>query len=75
MTPYARRALRGYRGEFRGGAPILRFYPLGTGIPWSDPERNAIRRLYEGSVRDADRLVGEVLDLLDRQGWPRTRLW
>ena len=68
MTPYARRALRGYRGEFRGGAPILRFYQLGTVIPWSDVERNAIRRLYEGSVRDADRLVGEVLDLLDRRG-------
>jgi len=61
LTAYAEGQLSDYDGPLRNGAPGLRFYQLGTGIPWSDAERRAIGILYDGEVREVDRLVGEVL--------------
>jgi len=69
LTPYAARELRGYSGPLAQGAPTLVFYGLGgEQIPWTDAERRAIRILYDGEVREADRLVGELLQALEDAG-------
>ena len=69
LTPYAARELGGYSGPLAEGAPILVFYGLGgEQIPWTDAERRAIRILYDGEVREADRLVGELLSTLEDAG-------
>lgn len=68
LTSYAKTHLKDYDGPFRDGAPTLRFFQLGQKIPWSDAERRAIRVLYDGEVREVDRLVGEILGALDSTG-------
>lgn len=68
LTPYAAEKLRDYSGPLANGAPVLTFYSLGLTIPWSDRERRAIRVLYDGEIRAADRLVGEVLEQLRATG-------
>ncbi len=68
LTAYAESQFADYEGPLRNGAPGLRFYQLGAVIPWSDAERRAIRILYDGEVREADRLVGAILDRLDETG-------
>jgi arylsulfatase len=68
LTRYAERQLADYQGPLRDGAPVWQFNLLGTESPWSDSERRAIRVLYDGEVREADRLVGAILDRLDETG-------
>jgi arylsulfatase A-like enzyme len=68
LTPYAASELRGYSGPLAEGASIETFYQLGDKIPWTDAERRAIRILYDGEVREADRLVGELLRALEDAG-------
>jgi arylsulfatase A-like enzyme len=68
VTPYASEQLRGYSGPLADGAPVRVFYSLGRRIPWSPEERKAIRVLYDGEVREADRFVGNVLHSLSAAG-------
>ena len=67
LTPFAREKLAGYRGPLAAGAPTRTFYALGREIPWTPREARALRVLYDGEVREADRLVGQVLDALRRR--------
>jgi membrane-anchored protein YejM (alkaline phosphatase superfamily) len=64
-TPYevseyskTKHASAGYQGVFSHGASPAALRKLGTEVPWSEAERAAIRALYDGGVRAADRLVG-----------------
>jgi len=64
VTDYARDAMAesGYAGPFKDGAD----WKLIRDVTLKDPaDRKAIQDLYAGRVRDADRLTGELLDLLD----------
>jgi len=65
VTDHARQAMAdaGYTGPFKDGADWM----LIRDVTLKDPaDRKAIQDLYAGRVRDADRLTGELLDLLDR---------
>jgi arylsulfatase A-like enzyme len=68
LTPYASEELRDYSGPLAAGAPVFTFYSLGRSIPWTAEERRAIRILYDGEVRETDRLIGEVLERLRSAG-------
>ncbi len=67
LSAYAREQLAGYTGPLADGASIKTFYSLGRGIPWTPEEVRAVRVLYDGRVRDVDRIVGEILEVLERQ--------
>ncbi len=67
LTPYARDKLAGYQGPLAEGGPVMTVYDIGHGIPSTPEELAALRILYDGEVREADRLVGEVLDALRQQ--------
>ncbi len=68
LTPFAREQLAGYRGSLAEGVTTQMLYSLGREVPWTPEEARALRILYDGEVREADRLVGEVLDALQRRG-------
>ncbi len=68
VTPYAAGQLEGYAGPLVDGADVKLFYSLGKKTPWTPQERRAIRVLYDGEVRELDRLIAPVLAKLDEQG-------
>jgi arylsulfatase len=68
VTPFAEAVMAkdAYDGPFRDGASMEELQQRKN---LDDPDNlRALRALYEGRVREADRLVGEVLDLLDAHG-------
>ncbi len=67
LTPYAREKLAGYQGPLADGGPVMTVYDIGHRIPATPQELAALRILYDGEVREADRLVGEVFDALRQQ--------
>lgn len=71
LTPYASEHLEGYTGPLENGADVGLFYSLGKKIPWSAEERRAVRVLYDGEVRELDRLIAPVLAKLDEPGHKR----
>ena len=66
LTPFAREQLAGYTGPLAEGASVKTFYRLGDEIPWTPEEMRAVRVLYDAQVREVDRAVGEILELLQR---------
>ncbi|MDG2303221.1 MAG: sulfatase [Candidatus Binatia bacterium] len=68
VTPYARERLADYAGPLAEGADVNVFYSLGKKIPWSAEERLAVRVLYDGEVRELDRLIAPVLEELAATG-------
>jgi len=64
MTDYAAQSMGDYSGPFSAGIAAEDFSSLPKG--WADDphERAAIRALYDGRVRDADRQVGRILESL-----------
>ncbi len=66
LTPFAREQLGDYTGPLAEGASVKTFYRLGDEIPWTPDEMRAVRILYDAQVREVDRTVGEILDLLQR---------
>lgn len=63
VTPYAREQFlsAGYSGALAEGATAQDLRALGDTIPWSPAERGSLRALYDGEVREADRLLGEMV--------------
>jgi len=61
MTQYAADRLGDYAGPLADGADTKEFYALGqTGL--GDPgSSNVMQHLYDGRVKDADQLVGELM--------------
>jgi arylsulfatase len=72
VTPHARATMEesGYNGLFQDGASMEELQERKN---LDDPDNcRILRALYEGRVREADRLVGEVLDLLKAHGLEET---
>jgi len=67
LTSYAREQLAGYRGPLAEGGSVQAVYSLGREAPLAPEDVRALRVLYDGEVREADRLVGEVIDSLRRR--------
>lgn len=67
-TPYADQQLADYDGPLAGGADVKLFYSLGKKTPWTSENRRAMRVLYDGEVRELDRLVAPVLTALEERG-------
>ena len=67
LTQFARERMAGYQGPLAAGASVKAFYSLGHEIPWTPEEVRALRALYDGEVRETDRLIGEILDVLRRR--------
>lgn len=68
LTSYAREELQGYTGPLAEGADVKLFYSLGKKTPWTPDERRAVRVLYDGEVRELDRLIAPVLNALEENG-------
>jgi len=68
LTPYARSQLGAYTGSLRDGASVFEFYALNKRPEVPEDERRFLRALYDGEIREADRLVGEVLTVLRERG-------
>ncbi len=67
LTPYAEEEMKGYDGSLREGATVKQFYALAR-KDWREPDRDALRALYDGQTREADRTVGEILEALETAG-------
>jgi len=67
LTPYAKKKLEGYEGTLADGATVKEFYALKK-EKLTDADRKAIRALYDGETREADRTVGKILDALQQAG-------
>ncbi len=66
-TPYSEEQLAGYDGPLAAGASVQQFYNLAKN-EWRDEDRTAIRALYDGQTREADRTVGQILETLEKAG-------
>lgn len=68
LTPYAEEGLEDYDGAFAEGATVDDIF-CDDGV-WNrtDADAAALRHLYEGRVRDADALVGELVAGLEERG-------
>lgn len=67
LTPYAEKEMEDYDGPLREGATVKQFYALARN-DWHDSDREALRALYDGQTREADRTVGEILEALETAG-------
>lgn len=67
LTPYAEKQLDGYEGPLADGATVKEFYGLKK-EKLTDADRKAIRALYDGETREADRAVGKILEALEQGG-------
>ena len=67
VTSYAKEKLTGYDGPLKNGATVRQYYSLkNKELPAAD--REALRVLYDGETREADRAVGAILDALEEGG-------
>jgi arylsulfatase A-like enzyme len=58
-----------YRGPLRRGASAELFVSYGSeALPATEENRRLLGALYDGEVIETDRLVGELLDALDKEG-------
>lgn len=65
LTPYSTTQLAGYEGPGAEGLTVKEFYALREDLPLPQREHDALRSLYDGRVREADRLVGDVVAELE----------
>lgn len=68
VTPYAKAELEDYDGAFADGATVKEFYKVHGKGEFDDDDRKALRTLYDGETREADRVVGLLLDDLEKRG-------
>jgi arylsulfatase A-like enzyme len=68
LTEYARSRLGHGGGPFGRRVSVQELMALGRDVPWTPERREALRIFYDGETREADRLVGELLDLLRSEG-------
>jgi choline-sulfatase len=68
VTEHSAQAMGDYSGPFSNGITAEEFSDLPKGWTKDPLEREALRALYDGRVRDADRQVGQLLDSLDELG-------
>ncbi len=68
LTPYSKEKLEGYEGAFADGATVKEFYTLQNKGKLTDDDRKALRTLYDGETREADRTVGSILEALEEAG-------
>lgn len=68
-TAHAAEQMGDYDGPLRDGAPTKLLYALGSDeLPNTPENRAAISALYDGEVKETDRLVGEVMEKLRALG-------
>lgn len=67
-TEYARERLKGYEGLLLEERDVASIRKVRREIVGSEEEMGALKVLYEGEVRESDRRVGEILELLRESG-------
>lgn len=68
LTDYAQERMGDMEGPYADGATIEEFYALNKKTEQTEENLASIQALYDGRVRDADRLVGELIAGLEERG-------
>lgn len=68
LTDYAAERLGGYEGPLSDGADVEEFFGLGKAENRTPDAERVMQDLYDGRVKDADDLVGELLAGLEQRG-------